>query len=225
LSWTIWPVNYPAPVFATNIRTGTRPKSKGKLLGGSDLQQEFLKTFLERLETAVATYAVTGSVASNYWGIPRLTHDVDVLVILSAPQIPQVNAAFAAERYYFNESAVRETLQSGGMFNVIDTQTGNKADLWVSTGDAFSQSMLARRKRVELIAGFHAFVATPEDVLLHKLVWHTITPSERQLADAAGIAAVQAGNLDLVYLREWAAKQDTTELLEDALQGKGLKST
>jgi hypothetical protein len=62
-------------------------------------------------------------------------------------------------------------------------------------------------------------------VLLHKLVWNTLTPSERQIADAAGIAAVQAGKLDLAYLNEWAAKQGTTELLKDVLQGKGLKNT
>jgi hypothetical protein len=212
-------------VCTTNIPTGARRKSNGKSRGGSALQQEFLKSFLERLESAVSTYAVTGSVASNYWGVPRLTHDVDVLVVLSAAQVSQVISAFSSERYYVGESAVRATLRSGGMFNVIDSHSGNKADLWVSAGDAFNQSMLARRRRVELVSRFQAFVASPEDVLLHKLVWHTITPSERQLADAAGIAAVQAGNLDLVYLKEWAAKQGTSELLENALQGKGLKST
>jgi hypothetical protein len=189
------------------------------------LQLEFLKTFLERLESAISTYAVTGSIASNYWGIPRLTHDVDVLVVLSAEQIPQVMAAFSSERYYISEPAMRESLRSGGMFNVIDSDTGNKADLWMSAGDAFDQSMLKRRQRVELMPGFHAFVASPEDVLLHKLVWHTITPSDRQLADVAGIAAVQSGKLDLAYLKDWAAKQGTSDLLEAALQGKGLKNT
>jgi hypothetical protein len=68
-------------------------------------------------------------------------------------------------------------------------------------------------------------VGSPEDVLLHKLVWNKITPSERQLADAAGIAAVQVGNLDLEYLRTWAARQSTLETLEAVLQGKSLKGT
>jgi hypothetical protein len=75
------------------------------------------------------------------------------------------------------------------------------------------------------VPGREAYVGSAEDVLLHKLVWHTITPSERQLADAAGIAAVQAGKLDLVYLREWAARQGTGDLLEAVLQGKYLKTT
>jgi hypothetical protein len=189
------------------------------------LQQEFLTTFLAHLERTGSTHAVTGSVASNFWGIPRLTHDVDVLVVLSLAQVSQVMSAFSSDRYYISESAVREAVREGRMFNVIDSQSGGKADLWVSSGDAFNQDMLRRRRRVDLLPGVSAYVASPEDVLLHKLVWHTITPSERQLADAAGIAAVQAGKLDVSYLREWAAKQGTSGLLEGALQGKGLKST
>jgi hypothetical protein len=62
-------------------------------------------------------------------------------------------------------------------------------------------------------------------VLLHKLVWNQISPSERQLQDAAGIAAVQSGNLDLAYLRLWAASQGTAAVLEDILQGKHLKQS
>jgi hypothetical protein len=189
------------------------------------LQQEFLKIFLERLEAAGSLYAVTGSVASNFWGIPRLTHDVDVLVVLSQTQVPQVLAAFSSERYYLSEPAVRAAIRSSAMFNIIDSQTGNKADLWVWSGDPFSENLLARRQRVELVPGVQAFIGSAEDVLLHKLVWHRITPSERLLADAAGIAAVQGGKLDLEYMKDWAAKQGTTDLLDDALQGKGLKKT
>jgi hypothetical protein len=33
--------------------------------------------------------------------------------------------------------------------------------------------------------------STKEDIILHKLLWHKISPSERQLADAAGVYAVQ----------------------------------
>src|SRR5439155_6740208 len=118
-----------------------------------------------------------------------------------------------------------DAVSRNSMFNVIDFNTSLKADLWVTKGDPFNQSMLSRRSRVEIIPGQEAYVGSPEDVLLHKLVWNTITPSERQLADAAGIAAVQAGKLDQAYLRQWAKAQDTEALLEEVLQGKHLKHT
>lgn len=188
------------------------------------MQQAFLKVVIERLEATAVTYAITGSIASNYWGIPRTTHDVDVVVVLRKDQIPQFLAAFS-DPYYLSEAAVKDAILSGSMFNVIDPTTGFKADFWVSKGDPFNQSTLSRRRREEVIRGQSAYVASPEDVLLHKLVWHKITPSERQLADAAGIADIQQGNLDLNYMRHWAAQQSTGDLLEEILQGKYLKYT
>jgi hypothetical protein len=188
------------------------------------LEQEFLKDVIARLETTGVTYALTGSIASNFWGIPRTTHDVDVVVVLDTAAVPAVVAAFA-DRYYVSEPAVRDAVAQHSMFNVIDFTKSLKADLWVTGNQPFNQSMLARRCRVEIVPGQEAHVGSAEDVLLHKLVWHTITPSERQLGDAAGIAAVQAGRLDLDYMRTWADRQGTRELLEDVLQGKYLKPT
>jgi len=118
-----------------------------------------------------------------------------------------------------------DAVRSGSMFNVIDMTTSLKADFWIARADPFNQSMLERRRRVEIVTDQEAYVGSAEDVLLHKLVWNKITPSERQLADASGIAAVQAGNLDLEYMRKWAALQTTAAVLEEVLQGKYLKAT
>lgn len=189
------------------------------------MEQEFLKDVLARLEGAGVTYAVTGSIARNLWGILRTKHDMDVVVVLSPADVPRVVAAFA-DRYYISPEAVVDAVTRGSMFNVIDFNTSLKADLWVTKGDPFNQSMLSRRCRLEIVPGQEAFVGSAEDVLLlHKLAWHTMTPSERQLADAAGIAAVQKGKLNLVYLKEWAVRQGTGDFLEAVLQGKYLKFT
>jgi hypothetical protein len=188
------------------------------------LQREFLETIIPVLERSAASYAVVGSIASNYWGIPRFTHDLDILVVLDAARARQVVTALP-ESFYASAEAAVEAVASQSMFNVIHFDSGLKADLWVSKGDPFSQSTLKRRCRVEIITGLEAWLGSPEDVLLHKLVWNLITPSERQLADAAGIASVQAGKLDLDYLRRWAAQQSTADVLEEVLQGKYLKQT
>jgi len=57
-------------------------------------------------------------------------------------------------------------------------------------------------------------------VILHKLIWNRISPSERQLADAAGIVAVQADALDTKYLRQWAEELRLINELEQLLTGK-----
>ena len=48
------------------------------------MEQEFLQDMVSRVEQAGVRYAITGSIASNLWGTPRTTHDVDFVVVLSA---------------------------------------------------------------------------------------------------------------------------------------------
>jgi hypothetical protein len=43
-----------------------------------------------------------------------------------------------------------------------------------------------------------------ENSILHKLVWNRITPSDRQMGDAAGVVSVQGEKLDKSYLKHWA---------------------
>src|SRR5213078_2995813 len=78
--------------------------------------------------------------------------------------------------------------------------------------------MLRRRARVTLF-GEPAWISTAEDVILHKLVWNRISPSDRQLGDAAGIVAVQADALDKNYLKQWAQELRLANELERLLSG------
>ncbi len=63
--------------------------------------------------------------------------------------------------------------------------------------------MFARRRPVSLV-GTSAWIASAEDVILHKLFWNKLMPFDRQLLDAAGIWAVQATQLDMDYMNRWA---------------------
>jgi hypothetical protein len=60
---------------------------------------------------------------------------------------------------------------------------------------------------------------TPEDTILSKLEWFRAggDVSERQWRDVLGILEVQAGNLDMEYLRRWAEELGVSDLFERAL--------
>jgi hypothetical protein len=62
-------------------------------------------------------------------------------------------------------------------------------------------------------------MATPEDVILHKLFWDKLTPSERQRTDAAGVFAVQRAGLDENYLRRWAAELGVEATVQQLFNG------
>jgi hypothetical protein len=75
------------------------------------------------------------------------------------------------------------------------------------------------RRLQDVWFGEPLWLATAEDVILHKLYWNRITPSDRQLSDVAGVVHVQRGNLDEGYLRYWAGQLGVAPELEAALSG------
>jgi len=187
-------------------------------------ESEVLVDCLHRLNASGIKYMLTGSMASNAWGMPRYTHDIDIVVQLTAADVPSIMAAFS-QGFFILEISVRNALRPPHQFNAIDEQSPLKIDFWVLTGEPFAQEMFRRRVQLEL-EGLPAWVATAEDVLLHKLYWNKLTPSERQLGDAAGIFAVQRDALDLAYLRRWGKELDVLDTLERIVSGEiGPKTT
>jgi hypothetical protein len=61
---------------------------------------------------------------------------------------------------------------------------------------------------------------TAEDVILSKLCWNRLSPSDKQVADVAGIVAVQTDDLDCDYLRHWADELGVRLILDKVLAGE-----
>jgi hypothetical protein len=180
--------------------------------------RELLVDCLGRLNRGNLDYLLTGSMASNFWGIPRTTHDLDFVIQLPPSSISKMVEAFSGD-FFLDEAAVRAAYQPPYQFNAIDTRSTFKVDFWLLRPVPFEREMFARRMQKTLF-GENAWIGTAEDVLLHKLYWSQITPSNRQLGDAAGIALVQKDFLDLTYLRQWANELGVISTLEDILSGK-----
>ena len=181
-------------------------------------ETELLVDCLKRMKQGQIRYMLTGSMVSNFWGIPRSTHDLDFVIQLAPAQVPRLLGAFESD-FYLDEASVRAAYQPPYQFNALDNRSALKVDFWMLRPVPFEREMFARRVAA-LLFSERAWIATAEDIILHKLYWHRITPSERQLGDAAGVASVQRGNLDLTYLRRWARELEVAECLEDVLAGK-----
>ncbi len=181
-------------------------------------ERELLVDCLRRLNSTEVTYYLTGSMASNFWGIPRTTHDLDFVVQLPPSAVPRILQAFSGD-FYIEEAAVRAAYRPPYQFNAIDTRSALKVDFWLPKPEPFDREMLRRRVQVALF-GEPAWIASAEDVILHKLLWNQISPSDRQLGDAAGIVAVQTESLDRGYLKQWAQELKVTHELDRLLSGE-----
>ena len=157
------------------------------------------------LEEAGVEYMLTGSFTSSLYGEPRATHDIDVVVAMSADVVPRLEAAFPPPHFYLSAEAASEAIATGGMFNLLSVDEGDKVDFWLLADAPFDRSAFQRRRRVDVL-GLSLQVPTPEDVILAKLRWCRLSGgSRRQFTDALRVFEVSGSQLDRAYLDTWAA--------------------
>lgn len=181
---------------------------------------EVLLHVAQTLDKLNIPYSVVGSVASSLLGFSRTTNDADIIAEIQLDQIPGVVAALK-DTFYIDELAVRRAVLERRSFNAIHFDSLFKIDVYIPSGDEFSQQQLKRRRPEILLpdSSQTVYLASPEDIVLAKLRWYRRggEVSERQLTDVAGIIRVQGQRLDVSYLREWADKLEVRDLLENAL--------
>ncbi len=117
-------------------------------------------------------------------------------------------------------------MQQRASFNIINTSTGFKADVFIRKDRPFEQSAMSRRLTVDLpdAPGEPLALYTPEDVILFKLWWYRLGQESayQQWTDVLGVLKVQAGRIDQAYLDHWAADLGVSDLLERACRESGV---
>jgi len=183
---------------------------------------EFLLRLTRLLEESGMPYMIAGSVASSFYGEPRATNDVDLVIAPDAAQLEVLLDALG-RIWYVSPEAAREAWRERSAFNVIDFATGEKADLIVRRERPYSREEFARRRRVRL-GEAEFFLVSPEDAILSKLEWARAGGSERQFRDALGVAAAQGPLLDRQYLLRWAKELGLAERVAELLaQAEGMQ--
>ena len=174
-------------------------------------QVEVFLVFTERLEQAGINYMTTGSVASMMYGMPRFTHDLDVVIDLQVNQIDDILAAFPAADFYCPPKDViqiesRRPLR--GHFNIIHHGTGFKADIYIHKASELHAWGLSRKKFFELPNAKGIWVAPPEYVIVRKLEYYREGHSEKHLHDIAGMLEISGDLIDKEIIQEWVEKLD-----------------
>ena len=179
-------------------------------------QHTFLADILSLVSAAGIPYMITGSLASTYYGRPRTTQDIDLVIEADAKRLDAFVTAARQRGYYADVSDAVEALSQQTMFNIIDTESGYKLDLILRKDREFSRQEFQRRREITLL-GTRAFMVSPEDSILSKLEWSREGASERQFLDALTVARTQGDSLDRNYLVRWAADLGLASELERLL--------
>jgi len=195
-----------------------RQTAKGGTMSLDQNNLSGLREVLKVFARAGISYALGGSMASSLQGIPRATLDADISVEPFASRIPDIVGSFGPD-WYVNSAAVQEAHPRQTSFNLVNTATGFKVDVFIRKDHPFERSAMARRIAMVLPDDPEpVMVHSAEDTILFKLKWFRLGDeiSDRQWQDILGVLKVQKGRLDEGYLDHWAADLSITDLLHRA---------
>ena len=176
------------------------------------IQHPAVQKILNVLEDLRIGYMLSGSVATTYYGEPRLTHDVDIVIDVDLKTAMQLLAPLSTE-YYISEDGIRDAVANETMFNAIHDESGLKIDFWILTESDFDRSRFERRI-AHSVGGQQCYFTSPEDTIVIKLKWIRESGHAKHVDDVKNMIKVLQGNLDYGYIGLWVQKLGLREEAE-----------
>ena len=155
------------------------------------------------------------------YGAPRLTHDVDLIVVLDRAQIERLPEIFAEAEFYvppLEAITLEAAREQRGHFNIIHHETGFNADIYLAGRDPLHAWALARTRKLN-VAGGSLVVAPPEYVILRKLEFYRECGSEKHRRDIRSMLEMSPDAIDRAELEGMIAGRGLQEVWGDALGG------
>lgn len=155
-------------------------------------------------------YVIIGGIAVNVWGNPRTTSDVDIVVLLDPDKYAAFLKLAGRQGFAFNSKKALIQLKTMGMCRLMHGEY--HIDFIMGYSD-FEKTVFKRKKKIKIF-GINVWIASPEDVILYKL----LSGRNIDLADILNIVETQAGKLDAKYLRARARQMQIDLARTDILK-------
>jgi hypothetical protein len=175
-------------------------------------QVDLLRYVARVIEDMRLRYFITGSTATIFYGEPRFTNDIDVVVELPEPRTVDFCRQFPQDEFYVSESAAQQAVCNHSQFNIIHPASGLKVDVIVPEKSEFNESRFVRIKRLHAADDFDAFFASPEDAIIKKMEYYRQGGSEKHLRDIAGVLKISKEQIDIAYISQWARQMGLDDL-------------
>jgi hypothetical protein len=161
---------------------------------------EVLKLVCHRLEQEAIPYMLTGSFAANFYAVPRMTRDIDIVIEIQKADADRLFQIFQKD-FYVSRSSIDEAIEHKGMFNIIHNDFVFKVDFIIRKDSTYRNTEFQRKRQVFLDMAF-IWIVAPEDLIISKLSWAKDSSSEMQLKDVKNLL-LTLRDLDKEYLHSW----------------------
>jgi len=171
---------------------------------------EIVQDVSRKLESAGILYMLTGSMAMNYYAVPRMTRDIDLVIEILEKNIPVIVNLFEKE-YYIDSDAIRLAIQSEKLFNAIHEESFIKVDFIIRKNNSYRLEEFSRRQKIHF-GEFETCIVSKEDLILSKLLWSKNSKSDLQKRD---IKNLLNSGYDKLYLNEKATNLSVNDWLKE----------
>jgi len=175
-------------------------------------QSDLLRYLINAFDSLGISYFITGSIASIFYGEPRFTNDIDIVVDIEENHIQRLIKMFPENEFYISEEAIREAIIHKDQFNIIHPSSGLKIDVIICKKNDFDRSRFKRIRKIKPIEDVEANFASPEDVVIMKMLYYKEGGSEKHLRDVTGILKISGDVIDRNYIENWAEKLDVKDI-------------
>jgi len=170
-----------------------------------------IKIVSSKLDELQIPYMISGSIATNYYTIPRMTRDIDIVVEMTLGNIEKFVALFSPD-FYVDKDMITEEVKRGRMFNLIHNDSVVKIDFIVKTPTEYAELAFSRRQKITIDSSdAPIWIIAIEDLILAKLNWAKDSHSEMQLNDVRNLMK-SSKNIDFTYIQRWVKRLDLVSI-------------
>jgi len=162
---------------------------------------KLLQKVCTSLDEANIPYMISGSIALNIYAIPRMTRDIDIVIVLTESGIDEFTNLFP--NFYFDKKTIETEIKRKGMFNIIDHSSGFKIDFIIRKETEYFIQAFQRRKKIREF-DTDLWAIDLNDLIIAKIIWIQQLKSEKQIFDIENLLFHPDKDID--YIKKWCEK-------------------
>ena len=180
---------------------------------------EVLAKFAGELATRNFRYALIGGLAASMRGRIRATEDLDLILLCNLDEALTLVKSLGEAGFSPLLEDYEKVARSALLLPIIDRASGIQLD--VAIGLSGFEKEIVERADPMIVGGHEIFVATPEDLVVLKI----LAGRPRDLQDVKGIVEIHADRLDWQYCVATARRLESAVDMDLVQQIERLRSS
>ena len=174
--------------------------------------ENFIKKAIKALNESKVKYAIIGGIAAIFYGRPRTTLDLDVVILIKKEKVEDLCKNLIKNGFEVSLKEVKEVLKKKTHVSIFLKNSPYRIDL-KGVYSSLDKASISKRRKIKIF-GEETWIESPEDVIVAKLVYG----SEQDLNDAKAIILNQ--KLNKRYLFKRAKEENVFKKLKQLMEDK-----